>query len=237
MHRFGALFRRGWKRGGWRCVIAGTGPALIALAALVLVAGIDTVPGLTRAGMGHLMRLEGYAFATGFFLLCLLSFTAFTAVFAARGFTIALLVIIATFIGSVLWSTDPGLLVLAQFAGVVIVTFLGSLLDADDVDARLRWLLRLGFMLAAYVVTVLVCDPPTHVDSWREQDSVVATAAMYFGLLAMGEFSGLYYAWQLAPAPQDSNPAGSNVELSPAAAARAKWAALLRSHGDDQCGS
>lgn len=185
--------------------------------------------------MGHLMRLEGYAFATGFFLLFLLSLGRFAAVFEARNFTIGVLVVIATFVGAVLWTTRPGLLVLAQFVAVVIVTFLGSLLDANDDDARLRWLLRLGFMLGAYVVTVLVCDPPMTVDSWRGQDSVMATAAMYFGLLAVAEFSGLYYARQVAPAPRDG--VAARVKLPPGAAERARWAALLRRHGRDQADS
>ena len=181
-----------WWRGRWSCVVAGGTLAFIAYAAWAVALGGDGLTGLRREDIGRLMRLEGYAFATGFLFAMLLPFCMAAGRLVLIAVWIAFLVTVAL-IGAILWSTRPGLTLMAGYLAMVGTTYLGALLDPQGAFTTSAWWQRVLAVIVLFFIGTIAFRTPLHVDSWSNQTSVMRFGAFHFSFLALAEWSGLYH--------------------------------------------
>lgn len=229
MLRVFKLCGQGWARGGWRCLVAAAPFVAFAVSAALVLTGSEGLPGLPRPALGHIMRLEGYAFATGFFFMWFLTVGGIAAssrvpVPVVMFSILAAIVALMTWL---LWSTRPGIMMVFQYWALVVISYGGALLDRGGPAAFLPWLQRTVWMIVCYFVTLMCIDAPVNVDSWSTQDSVMRVVVVYFSLLAFMELTGLYHVEWKRPAEgaTAADPAPSpNPE-------REKFAARLRAFG------
>lgn len=223
-----ALCCAGWARGGWRCIAAALPFLLIAVSAALVLSGGEGLPGLARPVIGHLMRLEAYVFATGFFFTWCLMFPVFgTDRVPPTTLMLIILLLIVAGLSALMWTTRPGFLTVLQYWGLIAATYAGALLDRGGPARFLPWLQRTIWMIICYAGLSIILHPPVSVDSWSTQDSVMRLALAYFALLAFMELTGLYQVdWRRdKPAPVPPPPAPSpNPE-------RERFAARLREFG------
>lgn len=193
LQRVFGLCRAGWARGRWRCLAAALPFLLFALSAALVLSGWDGLPGLPRPTLGHIMRLEGYAFATGFLFMVFLMFGIAGA--GRAPVPVVLFCVLAPIVALMtwlLWSTRPGIMMVFQYWALVLVSYSGAFLDRAGPAAFLPWLQRTVWMIVCYFVTLMCIDAPMSVDSWNTQDSVMRVVLVYFSLLAFMELTGLY---------------------------------------------
>lgn len=189
---FGAVFAAAWRRGQWSCVFAGATLTLIALAAWMIALGGEGLPGLRREDIGVLMRLEGYAFATGFLFAMILPWC-MSAGRIPPGATWVAFLLSVGLVGSVFGSTRPGWPLMAAYAAMVGATYLGALLDPRGAFSSSAWWQRVLTVVALFISGTTIFGTPIMVDSWSQQASVMRLAAYYFSLFALAEWSGVYH--------------------------------------------
>jgi hypothetical protein len=184
----GGALRRGWLS----CAAGGISFGVLALGAWLVALGGTGLPWLSPESVGTLMRLEAYVVMTGFTFAMLLPWLPL----AGRGFGVALwvaLLAVIALMSWLLWSTRPDVALIAQYVAVMSGTFLGALLDPRGTFTTLAWWKRIGAMIAVFVAGVMLFDPPTAIDSWEDDASVLRLSALYFTSLACLESSGVYH--------------------------------------------
>ncbi|MBU0480434.1 MAG: hypothetical protein KKG47_04975 [Proteobacteria bacterium] len=181
-----------WRRGRWSCLAAGGSLTVLAVLIWIIALGGDDFLGFSRKSIGTTMRLEGYAFGTGFMLAILLPWCSTpggpkpTSLKIAFAFTVGLMSLM-------LLSTDPGWLLLLQYLLLTGMTYLGALLDPRGAFTTSAWWLRVltGTILFAFGTQVF--HTPLHIDNWDTESSVIHLAMFYFSVLALVELSGIYH--------------------------------------------
>ncbi|MBU1641355.1 MAG: hypothetical protein KKG53_12840, partial [Proteobacteria bacterium] len=103
-----------WWRGRWSCFAAGSSLTILAVGACLVVLGGQELPGFSPESVGTVMRLEGYAFGTGFTLAILLPWFSTTRGPTASSLWIAFLFTVGI-MSLMLLGTKPGWITMLQY--------------------------------------------------------------------------------------------------------------------------
>lgn len=180
-----------WWRGRWSCLAAGGSLTALAIMIYIVALGSEEFLGFSSESIGTVMRLEGYAFGSGFMLALILPWCSTpngptpTSLWIAFVFTIVLMSIM-------LLSTNPGWTLIFQYLLLMGMTYLGALLDPRGAFTTSAWWQRVLTGIILFAVGTQTFHPPLHIDSWHTQVSVIRLAMFYFSLLALAELSGIY---------------------------------------------
>lgn len=188
IHGWWTLMRAGQERGGWKCLAAGLPAVAMAAASLSALRGHEwsflnrTV--LTRTMMAEFLVVHSIAF------LGLLVFwkTRTRKQVAVKWTCFAMLIAVYS-----LMALASGLDMFLMFFLGAGVSYFGVILNLTPQEQKKQLVARWIFCMCAYLLSIGCTETPEAVETWTDNRSVVASSLMYCVLLALAEFSGMYY--------------------------------------------